>query len=755
MIKVQPIKKSTTLNLKSGIAKVIKFVSGVALIAFLSVPAIAEVCSWSDPNMDANQRAKLLMAASSLHQKYRWLNEAAANNPNQTNFYAFNLTNYSLVMSTYPVQVDCTPVIKYTDGPQGIRGAQGVTAFPAPIAMASTWNLSLSQQKGSAMAAEAWLKGRNMILGAGISSARTPLAGRTSEYFGEDPVLSGLMAGSEIKGIQSGNVNQPVGAVLKHFIGNEQETDRNNSSSNIGERSLQEIYNLPFYIALRVSAPRAIMCAYNGINQTPSCENPKLLNQYLKTESQYSGFVVSDFQAVKSTVASIRAGLDQELGADGPIYFTPENLDAAIASGDLTIADIDNAAFRVVVNLIKSGFFDRALLGSEADVAFSQEHKLIASNIVEQGSVLLKNNNNFLPIIGEGKTIAVIGAVASNHAVNGVSAVSACAATFNIPGFEPALSVDCSAINAPLEAIVKRAALDGSRVIYNAGTDIASAVKAAKSADIVLIFSHYETGEFTDRTDLHLDGNGDALIAAVANANPNTAVLLATGGPVIMPWLGKVKAVLETWYSGSESGSAIAKLLWGDVNPSGKLPISFPVSESDLPTAGSLAQFPGIVDSNGVRQIEFSEGMKVGYRWYESQNIKPLFPFGFGLSYTTFDYANGSVSPVISNGHAPVNISFVVRNTGGLAGFETAQVYLTLPRKAGQPSKRLAGWVKVALNPGEAKYLTVALDPKGITMPFSFWDIASKSWQISKGVYGVEIGSSSKDVRIKSNFTVN
>ena len=755
MIKVQTNNKEKRNIIDSVNKRLAESFCAFSIFMLMQPIANAETCSWSSPTMEASRRAELILAASSLQQKYRWLSEGAANNPNQTMFYAFNLANYSLVISNYPAQVGCTPVVKYTDGPQGIRGPQGVTAFPAPIAMASTWNLSLSQQKGEAMAEEAWGKGRNIILGPGISAARTPLAGRTSEYFGEDPLLSGLMAGYEIKGIQEGNVSQPVGAILKHFVGNEQETDRNNSSSNIDERSLQQIYNLPFFIAAKVASPSAIMCAYNGVNQTPACENGQLLNQYLKTELKYAGFIVSDFQAVKSTAASLKAGLGQELGADGPIYFTPENLDAALAAGELTVADIDRAANSVIVSLIRRGFFDHPVPGSELATVSTSQHKIVSSNIVEQGSVLLKNTNNLLPIVNKGITVAVIGASASIQSSNGISVGNACAATFNIPGFEPAQSVDCSEIDAPLDAIIKRAASDGSRVIYNSGADISSAVNTAKSASIVLIFSHYEMGEFSDLEDLHLDGNGDALIAAVAAVNPNTVVVLATGGPVVMPWLSEVQAVLETWYSGSEQGTAIAKLLWGDVNPSGKLPITFPVSERDLPTAGSLAQFPGLLDSAGVRQVEFSEGMKVGYRWYENQKIKPLFPFGFGLSYTGFQFANGAISPVISNGEQPISVSFIVKNTGARFGAETAQVYLTLPAKAGEPSKRLAGWSKVSLNPGEAKYVTVMLDPVGITMPLSYWDLTTKSWKVASGTYGVEVGSSSTDTYFKSNFTIN
>ncbi|WP_345711106.1 glycoside hydrolase family 3 protein, partial [Kineococcus glutinatus] len=367
--------------------------------------------AWMDTSRSADQRARALLAASTQHQKYRWLVEQAANSPRET----------EIAGVTYPAQVPCTPTVVYTDGPDGVRFTEGVTAFPAPIALASTWNEGLAREKFAAQAEEAFDKGRNVVLGPGLASSRTPLSGRTPEYLGEDPLLTGLLTAAGVNGIQEGNPDKPVLATLKHYVGNEQELDRAQNSSNIDERTLRQIYDLPFEIALERSSPESVMCSYNQVNGVHSCENP-LLDDVLKDELGFDGYVMSDFGAVHSTAPSLGNGLDQELNR--PVFYTPQRLDAALAAGEITQEQIDEAAFRVVRSYVRGGLFDAPLPAVPVADASTRAHKATAREVAEQGSVLLKNDG-VLPLApGRGDTIAVIGATASSTPTSdGTSAV--------------------------------------------------------------------------------------------------------------------------------------------------------------------------------------------------------------------------------------------------------------------------------------------------------------------------------------------
>jgi beta-glucosidase len=717
-----------------------------ALLPTLVVAAQAQAldCTtvpWMDTSKTADQRARALLDASTLEQKMRWLNEQAANNPTQTTFPAGGgLT------ATYPVQVPCTPVIQYTDGPAALSGAgPGITAFPGQTALSATWDLALAREKGRAHGAEAFGKHRNVVLGPGIASGRDPRSGRTSEYLGEDPILAGLMAAAHIRGIQD---NPAVESVIKHYVANEQEIDRNRSSSNVDPRTLREIYTLPFEIAIKEGDPGGVMCAFNQVNHVYSCENAQILTQILRDEIGFAGWVVTDFGAIHSldsTPASLAAGLDQELNR--PRFWSPALLHAALAAGKITEAQIDRAAFRVVRAHIANGLFDTPLPDAPAAVVTTPEHQALARRIAEEGAVLLKNDG-ILPLASPGQTIAVIGPTASNTPTNGISAASVCAYT------RPA--VPCVPV-APLDGISARAAQDGSTVVFDNGSDLASAAATARNADVALVFGYYLEGEFNDRPNLALDGNGDALIATVAAANPNTVVVLQTGGPVLMPWLDRVKGVIEVWYAGEQMGNAIAALLWGDVNPSGKLTHTFPKAEADLPTAGSPRQYPGVFadgsttrppGSTEIRQVDYLEGLQVRYRWYDARNIEPLFPFGHGLSYTTFAYSHLHVTPVRAQADKPIHVRFRVTNTGTRAGTEVAQVYVSLPSALGEPPRRLVGWARVTLEPGQHENVTVTIDPASSAHPLSYWDTGTGQWTTAPGRYGIAVGASSRDLRL-------
>ncbi len=719
---------------------------GLGLLPGAALPASASAvsgttagvpagCPWLNTRLSPGQRATLLLDASTLDQKLRWLDEQAANTPAQTTFSGV----------TYPAQVPCTPTVVYTDGPDYVRLTSGATIFPAQLALAASWSTRLAYAKGQAEAAEAFRAGKNAILGPGVFSSRTPLDGRTPEFLGEDPLLSGDLAAADINGMQTGNPGMPVLAVLKHYVANEQELDRQTSSSNMTGRTLREVYNLPFAIALSRSSPGGVMCSYNQVNVVYACQNP-LLTSLLKGADGFGGYVVSDFGAVHSTAPSLNAGLDQELNR--PVYYTPASIQAALAAGQVTLAQIDAAAFRVVRAYIAAGLFGHPLPATPSASPSTPATQAVAEQIAERGSVLLKNQQNVLPLSQGSGSIAVIGPTASDTATNGISARTVCAEV----GAD-ALPNACPDPVAPLDAITARAAQDGLSVSYNDGSDVTAAAAAAAKAKVAIVFGYAMQGEGADRTTLALDGNGDALISAVAAANPNTIVVLETGTATTMPWLSQVKGVVEAWYPGQEQGTALAWLLFGDANFTGRLPMTFPKSLADTP-ASTPAQYPGIVPAgSSIRQVSYSEGLAVGYKWYQAEHIAPLFPFGYGLSYTSFSYRRLAVTRQ-TDGRQPVTVSFDARNDGSRTGTDTPQVYLTLPAATGEPGRRLVGFGQVTLRPGQVRRVSVTIDPGSAQHPLSYWSTASHSWATLPGQYQVSAGSSAQDLPLSAPVRV-
>ncbi|MCV2394203.1 glycoside hydrolase family 3 C-terminal domain-containing protein [Actinotalea sp. M2MS4P-6] len=707
----------------------------VAGSATADEPLDCSTVAWMDTSKTPAERAAALLEVSSQYQTYRWLVEQPATQPTTTSFRGVE----------YPVQVECTPEITYTDGPDGVR-TSGTTAWPAPLAIAATWDTDLAYDKGDAMGEESFLKGRNMILAPGVASGRTPLSGRTPEYLGEDSLLSGLMAAAGVNGIQADGT---VLGELKHYVANEQETARTTSSSNIDERTLREVYELPFEIALQRSDPGSIMCSYNQINGTYACENAETLGALKDDLGLDAGFVVSDFGAVHTTAASLNAGMDQELNR--PRYFTPALLDEALAAGEITQERIDEAAMRVISAYIAGGLFDNPKPVATTDSVSTEAHKALAYQAGLESSVLLKNDG-ILPLDTSGVgSIALIGPTASSTVTDGISASSVC----SMSGFRGG-SLTCEDLVSAETAMTARAAQDGISVAWNDGADLTAAADAAAAADVAVVFGYQRMGEFSDIPDLHLQGGGDALVEAVAAANPNTVVVLQTGSAVEMPWIDGVDAVLENWYGGEVQGPVIASLLFGDESPSGKLPMTFPVSLADTPTAGSVEQFPGVADASGILQVDYSEGLEVGYHWYEAQGIEPLFPFGYGLTYSTFRYSHLQVTPTSTDGDHAVRISFRLTNTGDVTATEVAQAYVELPAAADEPSKRLVGWERVTLRPHQHKNVTITLtrdDLRDLHL-LQYYDTEDGAWTTANGVYTVTVGGSI-DTTLTDTFRIH
>jgi beta-glucosidase len=525
----------------------------------------------------------------------------------------------------------------------------------------------------------------------------------------------------------------------------------------IDQRAMRESDLLAFEIGVKESGVGAVMCSYNLLNGDYACENKYLLTDALKKAFGFQGFVVSDWGATHSVAKAAMAGLDIEM--PGNDHFG-EPLKKAVESGEVPMARLDDMVHRILRAEFAVGLFDNPSTRTAVDPVAGFE---VARRVAEEGTVLLKNANGQLPLAAARiRSIAVIGSHADVGVPSGGGSAQVDAAGGN-PAPPPPGATGFAMFmqpvwhrSVPLKAI--RAKAPGAKVEFNEGTDPAAAANAAKAADVAIVFVNQHASEGADLPSLSLPGNQDALVSAVAAANPHTIVVLETGGPVTMPWLDSVSGVLEAWYPGIRGAEAIANILFGDVNPSGKLPLTFPQSEADLPhpklaeqppprPEDSKPMFPGAPFTQNTRQFDLDddEGLKVGYKWYDAEGKQPLFPFGYGLSYTTFAYSDLKVTP----GDSPV-VSFNLKNTGNRAGVEIAQVYVTLPPSAGEPFKRLVAWDKTSLTAGEARTVTVKLDPHYL----SIFDPDHDAWQLVPGDYKVQVGGSSRSTPLTSKLKV-
>lgn len=622
-----------------------------------------------------------------------------------------------------------------------MRKGDVATALPSGLAQAASWDAPLVRAGGAMMGGEARAKGFNVMLAGGLDLVRDPRGGRSFEYLGEDPLLAGTLGGAQIEGVQSNHII----STIKHYALNDQETGRHVANVVIGEAAMRESDLLAFEIGIEKGDPGSVMCAYNRINGAYACQNDFLLNHVLKHDWGYKGYVMSDWGAVHST-AAITKGLDQQSGEqiDGKPYFSTL-LSKAVAEGTVPQAAVDGAARRVLYAIYAHGLDTHPLkagepIDYEADAA-------VAERVAEGGIVLLRNEGEVLPLAASAKVIAVIG----GNADAGVPGGGGSSQVVPVGGFKrmvkpadlkvPGWTTFGYGGAPPLEGL--RAELPGATISYNDGTNVAAAVAAAKQADVAIVFADKLATEAVDVADLSLGGNQDALIAAVAAANPKTVVVLETGNPVVMPWRGKVAAILEAWYGGQRGGAAIARVLTGKVNPSGHLPVTFPASVDQLPNPvlpGSDAP-PADKETKSLYSIQaetqpfdihYPEGSDVGYRWYDKKGLKPLYPFGYGLSYTSFRYDDLHVT----SGTA-LTVSFRVTNTGKRAGADVPQVYVVRPGKA----KRLIGWGKPDLEPGKSEVVSVTADPRVL----ADFDATAQRWVVPAGPVRIEIARSAQD----------
>ncbi len=627
------------------------------------------------------------------------------------------------------------PIIQMSDAAYGVRnsGDNGrySTALPSNLASAASWDTQAACAYGELIGRELRAQGYNMTLGGGVNITREPRNGRTFEYMGEDPILAGTLVGNRIKCEQA----QHVIGDIKHYAVNDQENGRNEVDSIIGKRALRESDLLAFEIGIGIADPGAVMCSYNAVNGDFACENKYLLTEVLEKDWAFKGFVVSDWAGTHSTVKASAAGLDNEEPFDD---FYGEKLKQAVQTGKVSVAELDGHVRRVLRSEFACGLIDFPTKKSVVDIEAGFE---TSRRIAEQSAVLLKNANSVLPLDrAKIHSIAVIGTHADTGMISGGGS-----AQVDPPGRPGTKWQDHIWFpTSPLKAVSAKA--PAAIVQFDSGENTESAAALAKKSDVAIVFAHQWTSEGMDLPSLSLPDSQDALIERVAAANPRTIIVLETGTAVTMPWVDKVSGILEAWYAGSKGADAVANILFGDVNPRAKLPMTFPRSEADLPHPQLVKPTPeeqgdAAVNKTGEAKPTFSvhydEGVKVGYKWYDAENKPVLFPFGFGLSYTTYSYSGLKVTP-----GKETTITFTVKNTGGRDGTEIAEVYAALPASAAEPPKRLVGWSKVHLNAGESSEVSVTVDPKYL----SIYDESLDGWKLVPGEYSFMVGGSSQSL---------
>ncbi len=619
--------------------------------------------------------------------------------------------------------------------PSDVRPGDIATALPSGLAIAATFNPKLAYDGGAMIASEARAKGFNVLLTGGVNLTRDPRNGRNLEYFGEDPWLAGIMEAESIRGAQS----QKIIATIKHFAVNDAETNRDWSNSVISEAAMRESDLLAFQIAIERGQPLSVMCGYNLVNGDYACGNDHLLNTVLKGDWGYKGFVMSDWGSVKATDFALK-GLDQQSAKelDGAFWFG-EPLKKAVEDGTVPASRLSDMVQRILYAQISSGVFDNPPQKTAIDYAKNAE---VSRAAAEEGIVLLKNDGDILPLAKTAQTILVIGDYVEKGVLSGggSSNVIGDSGTPGLP--QPGLPMSAEGqfaqyvkeqyhASSPLTAI--RARAPQAKVLFDNGRSLPEAVRKAKSADLVIIFGNQWMTESLDAPDMYLPRGQDALIAAVTAAHPKTVVVLQTGGPVAMPWIDQAPAVVSAWYSGARGGEAIADVLFGEVNPSGHLPMTFPRDIAQTPRPAVLDGFD--LPTKVQFDVTYHEGADVGYRWFAKTGATPLFPFGHGLSYTTFGYSDLKVK-----GGSTLSVSFKITNTGKVAGKDAPQVYLT--DAAGNKLLRLIGFDKVALKPGEQRTVSLTADARLL----AHYDEAKPGWVIGGGNYGVAVGHSATDL---------
>jgi beta-glucosidase len=728
-----------------SILALVTVVSISPLAAHAQTPPNASKMPWMNKALSPDERAGLVLGQMTLDEKIQMVHgtgwgvlRAGDPVPAKSNFAA----GYMAGIDRLGI-----PGIDLADSAVGARMAayqsRYATLLPSTLGAASSWDPDSAFLYGSVIGRELRAWGTNMSIGGGVNITREPRNGRNFEYAGEDPILAGTMTGNLEKGVFS----QHVMSDIKHYALNDQETGRTVVNALLDKKALRESDMLAFEVSIAIAEPSAVMCSYNLYEGDHTCENDYLLNEVLKKDFKFKGWVVSDWGATHSTVKAALNGMDQEMPGDENYFNAP--LKKAVEGGQVPMARLDDMVRRILRSMFAAGVVDDPPVRTVVDPFRGRDD---AQHIAEESIVLLKNADHILPLKATASnSIAIIGSHADVGVLSGGGSAQVDAPGGNAADPKAGGSGWTEHVyfpSSPLKNI--QAHSPQASVLYADGLDTAAAVKLAKSSTVAIVFVSQPMQEGMDAVTLSLPDNQDALLEAVASANPNTIVVIENGGPVSMPWVQHVKGVVEMWYPGIGGAQALANILFGEVNPSGKLPVTFAKDEAQLPhpvVPGLEGVAPGPNQEHKVQPFDVnynSEGAKVGYKWFEATNKQPLFPFGFGLSYTTYAYSGLTVDD------AKRTVHFTVRNTGAHEGTEIAEVYVALPPAAKEDYKRLAAWQRVKLAPGESKEVTLALHPLSLRV----FNTDQNGWQLLPGEYKVTAGPSSSDTPLKAMMRV-
>lgn len=700
---------------------------------------------WMDTSLTPSERAEALVAAMTLEQKISQLHGNMAT----IDIYAMSTAMSEITdaeeMARLAAQVRVDrhvvgieelgiPRMRVTNGPVGVGMGDGTpsppaTSLPMTIGLAAGFDPELARRYGDLIGSECVTLGQHVLEGPGLCLHRLPIGGRNFEYFSEDPYLTGVMGVAVTKAIQAHDVI----AMAKHYVVNEQEDERFRHNVEVAEHVLRELYLVPFEMAVKDADIASLMSSYNRVRGTYATENRYTLHNILREEWGFEGYVQSDFWSCRSAAASLGAGMDLEM--PDAKWLNETNLKSALNDTSLEIQTVDRALVRRFTQMFRFGQFGRPYAPGEIDAA---GHGAISREIGAQLAVLLKNEGGMLPLDAAAvRNVLIVG--------QREFAEIACLGGGGSSKVEPLYTV------APAEGMRNVLAGLGSAAEvrqFTVARDLSNldeALTAARAADTVIVMAGVIATEGADMPAPRMPHQQERMVAELLAANPRTVVVLKDSTPLLLPWIAAAKAVLEVWNQGTEDGHVVAELLFGLVNPGGKLPTSYAAREEDIMNFGHPERHPGVDEGEGWPTIRYTEGLQVGYRWFQSQGIKPLYPFGYGLSYTTFSVSDVAASTTHTNAASEFQVSALVTNTGARAGSEVVQVYLGIP-VAGQPPKRLVGFQKVALEPGESQTVTITIDPNATNRPLSVWDYCSGGWKVMPGTYRVFVGTSSEDV---------